>query len=58
MQNKVKRDHVGQYDDERTERQHALLEILEEVASPAAKEDKTRAAHMADIIGYIIERMT
>ena len=50
MKNKVKRDQFGQYDGEWTEREYALLEILEEVASPAINENKTLAAYMADII--------
>jgi len=49
MKNKVKRDRFGQYDGEWTEREYALLAILEEVVSTDNKE-KTLAAYMADII--------
>lgn len=43
------RDQFGQSTDPWTERDYALLAILEDIASPDTDPDKTLAAYMADI---------
>lgn len=46
----VERDHFDQLDREFTERDYNLLAILEEVASPDERPDRTLSAYLADIL--------